>query len=321
MNLDSLRHQIEKRLGQQLSKKQPENLYPPMAYLLKAGGKRIRPLLVILSCQAVGGKTNACLNAAVAVELLHTFTLVHDDIMDHDDLRRGIPTVHVQWDEPTAILAGDGLVTLAYQTMLETRHPDLVSILKVFTNGLLTLCEGQAMDKAFEARKHVTLPDYQRMIEKKTATLIEVACEIGAMLGNARQEQKKALKRFARRLGTAFQIQDDLLDVVASQRVLGKPTASDVAERKQTYLTIHFHEHASMHQKKEWLRYYGGNAFSQKDVRAIRSLFKQTGTIESANSIINHLIRQSVSSLEILPDSRARQMLAEFALSIRNRQY
>jgi geranylgeranyl pyrophosphate synthase len=124
-----------------------------MAYVLEAGGKRIRPLLLVLSCSSVGGGLDACLDAALAVELLHTFTLVHDDIMDHDETRRGRPTVHARWDESTAILAGDGLVTAAYASLLKTRHPDPVRILNAFTHSLTVLCEGQSMDKTFEARR------------------------------------------------------------------------------------------------------------------------------------------------------------------------
>lgn len=321
MTLDPMRAQIEKRLKVLLSGGTPENLYEPMAYLLKAGGKRIRPLLVLLSCKAVNGKTRDALNAAAAVEILHTFTLVHDDIMDHDDLRRGLPAVHIRWDEPTAILAGDGLVTLAYRTLLKTRHPDLVEILNIFTDGLLELCEGQALDKAFESRKQIPLTDYLVMIEKKTSKLIEVSCEIGAVLGNARAQQRTALKRFAKKLGTAFQIQDDLLDVDADSSILGKPAFSDIMERKKTFLTIHFDENASPVQKKQFERLFGKMDLSEKDTADIRRLFEQTGTLSATRRLIHRLINESVTALKCLPDSQAKRMLADFALSIRNRHY
>jgi geranylgeranyl diphosphate synthase, type II len=320
-DLDALRAKIEERLQAVLAEQPPVSLYAPMAHLVKAGGKRIRPLLAILSCRAVGGKTSACLDAAAALELLHTFTLVHDDIMDRDDLRRGRPTVHAKWDEATAILAGDGLVTLAYQTMLKTRHPGLTDILNIFTDGLLTLCKGQALDKAFERRKSVPLSGYMDMIRKKTSALIEVSCEIGAVLGNASPGERRALKQFARRLGLAFQVQDDWLDVVAEQNVLGKPTASDVMEKKKTYLTIHFLENASPAQKKFFAKLYGKCPLNKTEITRIRNLFNETKTLDSARAVVMDLIKQSLSSLLLLPKTPYREMLAAYAVEIRDRTY
>jgi geranylgeranyl diphosphate synthase type II len=321
IDLYALHGKIEKRLRAVLAEKPPVSLYAPMAYLVKAGGKRIRPLLAVLSCRAVGGKTETCLDAAAALELLHTFTLVHDDIMDRDDLRRGRPTVHTRWDEATAILAGDGLVTLAYQTLLKTRHSGLTAILNIFTNGLLTLCKGQALDKTFEQKENVALSEYMDMIKKKTAALIEVSCEIGAVLGDAGQREKRALKQFARKLGLAFQIQDDWLDVVAEENVLGKPAASDVMGKKKTYLTIHFLENASPAQKKVFAALFGKSALAGAEISRIRALFAETGTLDSARGLVDGLIGQSVSALAPLPHSPSRQTLAEFALSIRDRSY
>jgi geranylgeranyl diphosphate synthase type II len=321
MTLEALHAQIEKRLEAILAERPPASLYRPMAYLVESGGKRIRPMLALLSCSAVGGKAGSCLDAAAALELLHTFTLVHDDIMDRDDLRRGRPTVHTRWDEATAILAGDGLVTLAYQTLLKTRHRDLKTVLDVFTDGLLTLCKGQALDKTFEQRKNVALSEYLDMIRKKTAALIEVSCEIGALLGDAEPSQRRALKRFARKLGLAFQIQDDWLDVVTDEAVLGKPAASDVMTKKKTYLTIHFIENASPALKKSFAALFGKSPLTPAEIGRIRTLFGETGTLDSARSLVESLIRQSHSALNALPHSQAREMLGSYALSIRDRRF
>lgn len=319
--LETLRNKIDKRLQAVLTERSPVSLYTPMGYLVKAGGKRIRPLLALLSCHAVGGKTAVCLDAAVALELLHTFTLVHDDIMDRDDLRRGMPTVHARWDEATAILAGDGLVTLAYRTLLKTRHQCLADVLEIFTDGLMTLCEGQALDKAFEQRPRVPLHEYMGMIQKKTSALIEVSCEIGAVLGNAGPHQRRSLKRFARGLGLAFQIQDDWLDLVADQKVLGKPTASDVIEKKKTYLTIHFLENAVPVQKKAFFALFGKCRLNRGEIGRIRALFDETGTLDATSALVENLINRSVSSLAPLPETPARKILAAFALSIKDRSY
>ncbi len=299
--------------------KKPLSLYQPMFHLLSAGGKRIRPLLVILSCQAVGGKLENCLNAAVAVELLHTFTLVHDDIMDHDAIRRSKPTVHEKWDEATAILAGDGLVTLAYQVLLKTRHPDLQEVLKSFTDGLLVLCEGQALDKEFETREDVSLEAYEEMIEKKTARLIEVSCEMGTILGNASVEEKKNIGLFASSLGKAFQIQDDLLDIMSEEKVSGKPFGSDLIEKKKTYLTIHFINSANPTDKEKFQRLWKKDLLKREDVLQIRELFNKAGTIESARKIIKELILRATKALDFLQPGEAKDNLRKLALKIRDR--
>jgi geranylgeranyl pyrophosphate synthase len=313
-----LQKQIEERLESLFRHRQPKSLYEPMFHPLRSGGKRIRPLLCLLSSEAVGGSAADCFDAALALELLHTFTLVHDDIMDHDKLRRGQPTVHIQWDEPTAILAGDGLVTLAYQSLLETRHPDLVQVMRRFTEGLLILCEGQALDKAFEKEKEVSLEHYLDMIHKKTAKLLEVSCEMGGLLGNGSSEEVKALQLFARELGIAFQIQDDLLDLVSDETVFGKPRGSDLIEKKKTYLTIHFEQHASGSQLEQYHR-LSQTHISSKDVPVFLKLFTESGTIGDTKMQINRGIEKAISYLSILKPGKSRQILEAFAVKIRDR--
>lgn len=318
-NTENLRKQIDEALLVLFTDKEPVSLYEPMVHLLTAGGKRIRPLLLILTCRAVSGKTEDCFNAALAVELLHTFTLVHDDIMDHDDLRRGRPTVHKKWDESTAILAGDGLVTMAYETLLRCKHPHLVYALQVFTDGLMLLCEGQAMDKAFETREHVSIEEYETMIELKTAKLIQVACTVGAILGNGTPNEQKNMGCFALNLGKAFQIQDDLLDLLSDEMVSGKPKGSDLAEKKKTYLTIHFTNNASEEQRTEFNNLWENTAMSGKDVTRFESLFESAGTIQSARDRVNHYISEALNCLNILKEGDAKNSLKNLALKIQNR--
>lgn len=298
----------------------PATLYEPMAYLLRAGGKRIRPLLLALSCRSVGGHLEDCLDAAVAIELLHTFTLVHDDIMDHDHLRRGLPTVHKKWDEATAILAGDGLVTAAYAGLLRTRHPELHRVLDKFTEGLMVLCEGQALDKAFESREDVAIGEYFDMIGKKTAKLIEMSCEVGGILGNGTEGETAALKRFGFSLGIAFQVQDDLLDVISKEETLGKPVASDISERKKTYLTIHFHSRADAAQRGRFMAFWGKPGLAPADADEIKSLFEQTGTLAEADRIIVEKTNLALSELEQIRPGQSREDLRELALSLLKRE-
>ena len=264
-----------------------------MAYPVEAGGKRIRPVLCMLSCEAVGGKAETALPAAGALELLHTFTLVHDDIMDHDDMRRGHPTVHKKWDEATAILAGDGLVTLAYHSLLQTRHDDLVSVLKLFTEGLLVLCEGQAMDKAFESMDHVSMEAYETMMEH--------------------------LRLFGRKLGRAFQIQDDLLDVISETSVTGKPMGSDLKAKKKTRLVIDFLNHAPADQIRAFRSFWEKPNLSNAEIEAIRDLFDSSGILNATRNNFFHLIEQALTHLSAIPESGARESLAAYAIKIRDR--
>ncbi len=316
--LETMLQRIESRLSDLFDGHEPKSLYDPMFHPLKSGGKRIRPLLCLLSAEAVGGKTEPVYDAAVALELLHTFTLVHDDIMDHDAVRRGQPTVHVKWDEPTAILAGDGLVTLAYQSLLHTEHPRLIRVLRQFTEGLLVLCEGQALDKAFERLSQVSLEDYLLMIHKKTAKLLEVSCETGAILGGGSEEEIQSLKSFARELGIAFQIQDDLFDLISEETIFGKPQGSDLMEKKKTYLTIHFEQHADPEQLNTYHRFYK-NEISTDDLPVFIQLFEETGTIEATKEVVAGGIKKAVSHLSGLKPDEPRKMLEFFALQIGSR--
>lgn len=317
--IQTLQQHIESRIQALFENREPKSLYQPMAHPLRSGGKRIRPMLLLLSADVVGGDAYACIPAALAIELLHTFTLVHDDIMDHDDMRRGHPTIHVQWDEPTAILAGDGLVTLAYQSLLQTEHPRLIPVMKCFTDGLLVLCEGQALDKSFENLESVTLNNYLDMIHKKTATLLEVSCEIGAMLGNGAQNETESLKQFARNLGVAFQIQDDLLDLISEETVFGKPRGSDLMQKKQTCLTLHFDQHAGPDEKQAYHRLISKDRLTPDDIRAIQELFRQTGTLQETRDMVTQGMDRAIHCLSELRPGEPRDILESLAVKIRDR--
>ena len=317
--IELLKQRIDEELDLQFQGKEPRILYEPMAYVFKAGGKRIRPLLLILACQSVGGHIEDCIDAALAVEILHTFTLVHDDIMDHDDVRRGRPTVHKKWDESTAILVGDGLVTAAYQVLLKTEHPNLRRILEIFTDGLLVLCEGQALDKMFEIQDNIEIDDYENMINKKTTKLIKVACEIGAILGNGTHEERLALKNYASCLGKAFQIQDDLMDIFSEEEVSGKPMGSDLIEKKKTFPTIYFLNHSSSVAKKTFQSLWEKKDFRKKEILQIRELFIQEGVCESTQQMIKRLIAQALECLSKLKERDSRESLKKLTLMIQDR--
>jgi geranylgeranyl diphosphate synthase type II len=278
-----LKTRIDRELHDRFSKDDCMHLEEPIRYILEAGGKRIRPLLTILCCQAVGGGRQDALEAALAVELLHTFTLVHDDFMDHDDLRRGRPSIHVRWDPATAVLTGDALLALAYNRLGRIRHPEVFSVARLFSQGLSRVCEGQAMDKDFEGRASVSMEDYILMIERKTAALIAMCCEIGVVLGGGTEAQKRTMRRFGLELGKAFQIQDDILDLWSDSSATGKPVGSDLLERKKSYPVVWVWTHGSPDAKRRFLDLWRKVSLGPEDVQTFRALFEETGARQAAD--------------------------------------
>jgi geranylgeranyl diphosphate synthase type II len=304
--IDSYRDLINDRLKNVMTRKTPVSFYEPVHYILEGEGKRIRPILVILACKAVGGNQNDSLDAALAIEILHNFTLVHDDIMDRDDLRRGRQTVHKKWDEATAILVGDGLVALAYHYLLKSKTDRIREISDIFTTGIIDLCEGQALDKEFESSFDIDLDQYMNMVELKTARLLMIASEIGAMIGGGDEQQQKVLRDFSRELGCAFQIQDDILDMEPTSR---KTFGSDIKQKKKTYLFIHANNNASASIKKQIMDIYQKDIIEPEDIIAIRRLFEQSGSLDFARQVVDEGINNAVDMLQQLSPSEARQDL------------
>ncbi len=311
------RNLINEKLNQVAEKNKPFSFYEPVRYILKAGGKRIRPILVILACKSVGGKIEACLNSAVAIELLHNFTLVHDDIMDQDDLRRGRLTVHKKWDEATAILAGDGLVALAYQNLLKTESNKIREISKIFTNGIIELCEGQALDKEFEEEFEIDLAQYISMIEKKTALLLMISSEIGAIIGGGSNLERKSLRDFAKELGCAFQIQDDILDI---EETSGKTYGSDIQQHKKTFLFIHALNNANQSARKQITAIYKQAEILPDDIVKVKNLLESAGTIKCAHQEVENRINKAQGFLTQLQPSESRDDLNMLLKWILNRK-
>lgn len=312
---------LENAIQNFISIREPKTLYEPMSYVVQAGGKRLRPLLLLLSCEGVRGDIKQCLDAAIAIELLHTFTLVHDDIMDHDHLRRGVPTVHTKWDEATAILAGDGLVTLSFSALLRTPHPRILEVIRKFAEGLLIVCEGQALDKAFETLDEITLDQYLDMIQRKTAKLIALSCETGAILGNGTSKECESMEKFGFHLGCAFQIQDDLLDLISTNAILGKPVGSDLTRKKKTFLSTHFLAHANKQDKKRFFKLCGKSSLSIEEIEEIKTAFEKIGTLAAARNAIETAIQNGLSFLKQLPATEVREDLETLALNLLDRKF
>lgn len=298
---------------------EPQSLYAPIRYAMEGNGKRIRPVLLLLTCDALNGPVKEALPAAAAVELMHNFTLVHDDIMDHDDTRRGRPTVHCKWDNDVALLAGDGLVALAYRSLLRAPTPNLQRIFRVFTDGIIELCEGQALDRDFEQRDDVTMAHYLEMIRKKTARLLAICTEIGALIAGATERQIRLLRKFGEYLGLAFQIQDDLLDITSSQEILGKDFGSDVKRRKRTFLFIHVMAHGARQHRENLKKLFQKSTITKSDILAAQQIFHVAGAIAAAEAALRDHLQKALHCLAQLEPAVATAALRELVEMILKR--
>ena len=288
---------------------EPASVYGPIRYVLAGRGKRIRSVLLLLSCAAVDGNPLSALDAAAAIEMLHSFTLVHDDVMDHAELRRGRPTVHMKWDPNIALLAGDELIALAYRSLLRTAGPPLDEVVRVFTEAFVQVCEGQGFDKEFELRTNVSLAEYMSMVRKKTGGIIAAAARIGALIGGGTRRETDALYKFGEYLGLAFQIRDDLLDITGDPADLGKAVGSDVLERKKSYLFLKALEMSTPQDRASLVTLLGGNGRAGKRIKSIREIYRRSGALEAAELEISRTTGRAERSLGQIGAGRGKDML------------
>ncbi|MEW6592667.1 MAG: polyprenyl synthetase family protein [Candidatus Hadarchaeota archaeon] len=304
----------------------PEVLAKATRHLLETGGKKIRPCLAITACEAVGGKSGDVLEAAAAMELLHTFTLIHDDIMDHDKLRRNVKTVHVLWGEPVAIIAGDALFAKVFEAVaanarrLKLDGPRASELFRVVSSASFEICRGQAQDMLFENRLDITEKEYMEMVGGKTGALMEASTRVGGMLGGGKPGEVEALGKYGRLLGVAFQIQDDVLGVAGKEKKFGKPIGSDLREGKRTLIVIKALELADKNGKKLLLRVLG-NKPSRKDLDAAINLLKTSGAIDYVSRKAVDLVEEAEDCLRVLPDSEAKAALESLAEFVVRREF
>jgi geranylgeranyl diphosphate synthase type II len=296
----------------------PQSLYDPVRYVLAAGGKRVRPLLTALSARAVAAPEHAAwLPGAVAGELLHTFTLVHDDIMDNAPTRRGRTTVHVKYGTNEAILSGDVLIALSTEALSKVRHSDLA--LAEYAVAFRLVCEGQALDKEFETRNDIGLEDYLRMIELKTSAVLEFAAVAGALAAeDPKPIEITALRQFARHAGLAFQINDDLLDLTADEADFGKQIGGDILEGKRTYLLVSMLEMLPQLSDSEraLAQRISDRKASAEHIQPARELMARRGILEKAGAAAAAETELALAALDTLPASDAREELRAFALAL-----
>ncbi len=311
---------IEKLLSKLLRNREPKSLYEPCEYLLSGGGKRLRPFLVLISAKASGGKFNDVYNAAIGIEVLHNFTLAHDDIMDNSDLRRGRLTLHKKYDINTAILAGDNLIAIAYDLLLKDCKSNVKEIVQTFTQGIIEVCEGQSLDKEFEFRNDVSISEYKNMIYKKTAALSEMSCAIGSLIVNADKKNVNAVSQFGKNLGIAFQIQDDLLDIIAEQEKFGKKIGSDLIEGKKTFLFLNAIKKAVNEKDIKLLKKVIENkGIKQEEVEIYRKLYFDLGIIDLTKKEIKKYTKLALRSLDVLPNNEGKQLMIHLVNSLTDR--
>ena len=310
------RKKVEKILVEAFKDRKPDSLYKPVKYILSTGGKRLRPLLVIFSTKAVGGNFSVVYNASVAVELLHNFTLVHDDIMDNADKRRGMLTLHKKYDDSTAILAGDGLLSVAYEYLLKDCNGKTKEVISAFTKGLIEVCEGQSLDKDFETTDNVTIDEYKLMIMKKTAAMFEMCCTVGALLGGGSPKEIKAVSLFGKNIGIAFQIQDDLLDISGDEKKFGKKVGGDLIEGKKTFLFIKALSKAKGNDKKKLIKVIKNNGIKPQKVNMYKHLYEKLGVIENAKAEIKFYTNRALRSLKTLKKEDDKEIFSWLANSL-----
>ena len=278
--------------------KEPNNLYEPIRYILSLGGKRLRPVLTLMATEVFDVDCQKALAAATAVEVFHNFSLIHDDIMDDAPLRRGNETVHEKWNINTGILSGDAMLILAYQ-YFEAYEPKIFQELaKLFSKTALEVCEGQQYDVDFETRDDVTIPDYLKMIEYKTAVLVAAAMKMGAIVAETTEENKNLIYDFGLNLGLAFQLQDDYLDAFGNPETFGKQVGGDIIENKKTYLYLKAMEFASVNEKEQLLHLFSFQSTDNTDkINSVKGIFNQTGASAATQKAIENFTFKALETL------------------------
>lgn len=301
--------------------KEPQSLYEPVAYILSLGGKRLRPVLTLMTAEIFGTSYQKALNAALAVEIFHNFSLIHDDIMDDAPLRRGKQTVHEKWNINTGILSGDAMLIMAYQ-LFECYEPEIFrELAKLFSKTALEVCEGQQYDIDFENRDDVTIAEYSKMIEYKTAVLVGAAMQMGAIVAGVSTDDQKHIYEFGKNLGIAFQLQDDYLDAFGDPETFGKQVGGDIIENKKTYLYLKALAFSNAEDQQEIQHLYSINPTdATHKIETVKQLFISSGATEATKTEINNYTNKAFSVLEQLQLSEEKKaILKQFGEQLMNR--
>ena len=322
-NAEEILRNVNQALDALAYDRKPESLYEPVKYVLSLGGKRIRPVLMLLGYNLYKDNPQDIMMQALGLETYHNYTLLHDDLMDNADLRRGHQTVHKRWDANTAILSGDSMLVLAYQRMQQCDAAYLPRVMELFTETALEIGEGQQYDMDFEIRNDVTEDEYIEMIRLKTSVLLACALKIGAILGDASDEDADLLYRFGEQIGLAFQLQDDLLDVYGDEKVFGKAIGGDITSNKKTYMLINAMNRANDSQRAELMRWIEAKTFDrQEKIAAVTRLYDEIGIRQLCEEKIRYYFERGKELLEqVGVPSERKEQLRRYTADMMNRQY
>jgi geranylgeranyl diphosphate synthase type II len=313
--LDELQEIITRAVAKLTFPVHPAELYEPLSYILSIGGKRMRPALLLMACDLFGGNVEEALAPALAIEVFHNFTLMHDDIMDNAPLRRGRTTVHSRWNQNVAILSGDVMLIEGYKLMMQVPNHLLRQILNIFNNTAVGVCEGQQIDMEFEERVDVAIHEYINMIRLKTAVVLGGALKIGALIGGAEQKDADLICDFGEHLGIAFQLQDDILDVYGNPEKFGKQVGGDIISNKKTYLLIKALELSKDHRATELNTLLNNKQFDNAEkVKAVTAIYNSLDIRQHAESSMHEYANKAFKALDAinLPDDH-KQYLRDFA--------
>lgn len=303
--------------------RQPTSLYEPVKYVLSIGGKRMRPVLMLLAYNLFKDNPQSILNQACALETYHNYTLLHDDLMDNADLRRGHETVHKRWNANTAILSGDSMLVLAFQQMAQCPEDKLKAVLDLFTETALEIGEGQQYDMDFEHRMDVREDEYIEMIRLKTSVLLACALKMGALLADASADDADLLYTFGEQIGLAFQLQDDFLDVYGDTKVFGKAIGGDIVSNKKTFMLINAFLRANEQQRAELHRWVEATEFDEQEkIAAVTRLYNEIGIDTLAQERIDHYFKQGLDCLEAVKiDAERKEQLTAYVYKLMKRNY
>ncbi|MDC1379212.1 polyprenyl synthetase family protein [Algibacter sp.] len=321
LSIEKYQEEFVKYLQEYSNFKEPKGLYEPIDYILGLGGKRLRPVLTLMTADIFNGDYKKALNAALSVEVFHNFSLVHDDIMDDAPLRRGEKTVHEKWDINTGILSGDAMLIMAYQLFENYESTTFQSLAKLFGKTALEVCEGQQYDVDFETRNDVTIPEYLKMIEYKTAVLVGAAMKMGAIVAQASEDDQNNIYEFGRNLGIAFQLQDDYLDAFGDPKTFGKQVGGDIIENKKTYLYLKALEFLNESDRLELRQLFESNPENvHTKIELAKQFFVSTGSAQATKEAIKEYTKQAFSGLEGLNISEDKKyLLKTFGNNLMNR--
>lgn len=322
LSISQYREVFTEYLNDKIQLKEPRNLYEPMQYILGLGGKRLRPVMVLMAAEIFDADYHKALDAALAIEIFHNFSLVHDDIMDDAPLRRGKETVHERWDINTGILSGDAMLINAYQLFENYEGEVFKELAQLFTRTAMQVCEGQQYDMDFETREDVTIPDYLKMIEYKTAVLVGAALQMGAIVAGTSKECKEAMYQFGRLLGIAFQLQDDYLDAFGDPKTFGKQPGGDIIENKKTFLYLKSIEAAKKSEARQLEHLYTiSPADNSGKIETVKALFESSGAAAQTREEIAKYTQMAFEVLDKIDLPEAKKTpLRKFGESLMERQ-